>query len=107
MSDAPRRRAPRLSEVALLSESEREELRLRRLPRQPEYPLSFAQQDAWAQSRLHPSLNGGWCVQVSLSGPLDPAGFVRALQAAVDRHEALRTVFVATEGGAAQKVAEG
>ncbi len=58
-------------------------------------PLSFAQQRLWFLWNLEPDssayhLTGG----LAFSGALDGAALEAALQALVDRHEALRTVFV-------------
>ncbi len=62
-------------------------------------PLSFAQQRLWFLSRLEPSSTAYHSpVPVRLGGPLVPAALAGALQAVVDRHEALRTVFPSADG---------
>ena len=62
-------------------------------------PLSFAQQRLWFLARLEPSSTAYHSpVAVRLEGPLDPAALAAALQAVVDRHEALRTVFPTADG---------
>jgi amino acid adenylation domain-containing protein len=97
---------PRLSEVALLTDWEHEEIRLRRLPSRPAYPLSFPQRELWFATQRHPRLEGGWCAEVSVSGPLDTAAFLAAVRAAADRHEALRAAFATADGRTVQRIAE-
>ena len=72
------------------------------------FPLSINQRDMWFQSQIHsqPGLNNV-CVQVTLSGALNVEFFKLAWQAVVDRHEALRTVFIESEGVPYQKVLHG
>ncbi|MEW5929324.1 MAG: amino acid adenylation domain-containing protein, partial [Gemmatimonadota bacterium] len=75
------------------------------VPRDGPLPLSFAQQRLWFLHRLDP---GGLGYNVSfplrLRGPVDPRALRRALDELVARHEALRTVFAAVDGRAAQVV---
>jgi surfactin family lipopeptide synthetase A len=72
------------------------------------FPLSMNQRDMWFQSQIHsqPGLNNV-CVQVTLSGALNVEFFKLAWRAVVDRHEALRTVFIESEGVPYQKVLHG
>jgi len=70
-----------------------------------DYPVSHAQRRLWILDQLWTS---GAAYNLSaaylLSGPFDIAAFERAFTALVRRHEALRTVFVATEGDDAEAV---
>src|SRR5690606_22191185 len=73
--------------------------------RPPQLPLSHAQQRLWFIDRLEghsPEYNMPEAVR--LRGPLDVAALGRALQAMVDRHEALRTRFVELESGPVQLI---
>ncbi len=67
--------------------------------------LSFAQERLWVVDQLHPgtplyNVAGGF----RLRGPLDRAGLQRALDAVVERHEALRSRFVGSHGDVEQVV---
>ena len=68
-------------------------------------PLSFAQQRLWFIDQLEP---GGHVynlqVAMRLVGPLQVDALQRALDAVVQRHEALRTTFTATGGTPYQQV---
>jgi amino acid adenylation domain-containing protein/non-ribosomal peptide synthase protein (TIGR01720 family) len=69
------------------------------------FPLSLAQARLWILDQLAPgsvmyNLRGG----VRIRQALDPAAMQRALNAVVERHEALRTVFRVVDGGPAQLV---
>ncbi len=71
-------------------------------------PTSFAQERLWLIDQLDP----GQAVYNSalawrLTGPLDVPALARSLQRVVDRHEALRTVFVAVDGVPRQRVLDG
>jgi amino acid adenylation domain-containing protein len=84
----------RVSELEILTEAEREQLRLRPFPAQPFHPLTFNQWDIWLQCRLHSGRPYYNCFfAVTLSGPLQPEALRRSLQATIDRHDALRAVF--------------
>ena len=62
-------------------------------------PLSFAQQRLWLIDRLEPGRPlYNMPVALRVQGPLDGAVFALCLGEIVRRHEALRTVFAATEG---------
>ncbi len=69
------------------------------------YPLSMNQRDMWFQSQIHSEegLNNV-CVQVTMDGKLDVECFRGAWQAVVNRHSALRTVFIERDGVPYQKV---
>jgi amino acid adenylation domain-containing protein len=69
------------------------------------FPTSSGQRRLWLLDQLvpgSPAYNIGW--RVTLTGPLDRARLARALATVVDRHEALRTTFTATDGIPAQVV---
>jgi amino acid adenylation domain-containing protein/non-ribosomal peptide synthase protein (TIGR01720 family) len=75
------------------------------MPREGDLPLSFAQQRLWFVDQLAPgsplyNMSGA----LRIAGPLDAAALARALGEIVRRHEALRTVFPAAEGGAPAQV---
>ena len=70
----------------------------RRAPGDPA-PPSFQQQRLWFLDQLHPGnpvYNAA--LPMRLRGPLDVGALERAMQAVVDRHEALRTTFRANNG---------
>ncbi|MEW5926225.1 MAG: amino acid adenylation domain-containing protein [Gemmatimonadota bacterium] len=68
-------------------------------------PLSFAQQRLWFIDRLEPgSAAYNLAFPLRLRGALDARALARALTEVVRRHEALRTVFRAAEGGPVQVV---
>ncbi len=69
------------------------------------FPTSSGQRRLWLLDQLvpeSPAYNIGW--HVRLTGPLDRPRLERALATVVDRHEALRTTFDATDGVPAQVV---
>jgi len=63
-------------------------------------PLSFAQELVWLMDRASPGITA-WNVARAwrIRGPLDTAALQAALDALSARHEALRTVFTATDAG--------
>jgi syringomycin synthetase protein SyrE len=69
-------------------------------------PLSFAQARLWFLERME---SGGAAYHISwrehLSGALDRAALVRALDRMVQRHEALRTTFAEVDGEPVQRIA--
>jgi amino acid adenylation domain-containing protein len=70
------------------------------------FPLSFAQQRLWFLDQYEPESPEHNVPQgFRLTGSLSPAGLCRALQAIVDRHEALRTTFLAAGGEPRQVIA--
>jgi amino acid adenylation domain-containing protein len=72
---------------------------LRRIPRDGELPLSFPQLRQWFLVQLDPEApDYNLPLALRLNGPLRRDALESALNAIVERHEALRTTFVA-EGG--------
>ncbi|MFF7651508.1 non-ribosomal peptide synthase/polyketide synthase [Streptomyces sp. NPDC007983] len=70
-------------------------------------PLSFAQARLWFLHTLQPDEAGyNSAVALRLTGALDTAALSRALDALVERHEALRTVFEDGDGQPSQVVRE-
>jgi amino acid adenylation domain-containing protein len=64
-----------------------------------DYPLSFGQQRLWFLDRLEPG-SAAYNIPCAfrMTGPLDLAGFERAVNAITERHEVLRTSFHTVEG---------
>lgn len=70
-------------------------------------PLSFGQQSLWFLDRLAPNTSlYNTTMALRLSGQLDVAALQRSLDAVVERHESLRTVFVERDGQPEQVVQE-
>jgi amino acid adenylation domain-containing protein len=73
-----------------------------------DHPLTLNQRDFWLQSQLHySSAIDIDCVQVTIEGEVAATDFVAALQAAVDRQDALRAVFVENSGAPVQRTLAG
>jgi amino acid adenylation domain-containing protein len=74
-------------------------------PRGGELPLSFAQQRLWFIDQLQPG-SAAYNIPAALRirGPLDAAALERTLAETVRRHETLRTVFRAVDGGAVAEI---
>src|SRR2546423_10255168 len=82
-----------------------ETVRLERSVDRELFPLSMNQRDMWFQSQIHAQQGlNNVCVQVRLDGTLNVEFFRCAWQAVVTRHEALRTIFVESEGVPYQKI---
>ncbi|RNG18647.1 non-ribosomal peptide synthase/polyketide synthase [Streptomyces botrytidirepellens] len=109
----------RNSRASALPEEMREALRRRlagkagrtaaipRADRTQTLPLSFAQARLWFLHTLQPDEAGyNSAVALRLTGALDAAALSRALDALVERHEALRTVFEEGDGQPSQVVCE-
>jgi amino acid adenylation domain-containing protein len=74
-------------------------------PREGDVPLSFAQQRFWFVERMGEASNAYIMPQtLRLRGVLDADALRRALDALVERHESLRTVFPLRDGGPVQHV---
>src|SRR5205823_1453194 len=71
-----------------------------------ELPLSYAQQRLWFLDQLQPG-NSSYNIALALrlTGPLELEALEHSLNQIVDRHEALRTTFVAQEGRPQQVIA--
>src|SRR5205823_6926808 len=75
------------------------------MSREQELPLSFAQQRLWFLDQLQPG-NVAYTMPlaVKLEGRLDVAALQRSMQEMVQRHEGLRTTFVAQAGRPVQVI---
>jgi amino acid adenylation domain-containing protein len=72
-----------------------------------EFATSVAQRRLWFLEQLEPGTSTfNVPYRLRLAGDLDVQALRRALQAVVDRHEALRTTFAVRDGGPVQVVAE-
>src|SRR5579871_2713068 len=70
-----------------------------------QYPLSQGQQALWFLQQLAPESRAYSIARVlRLKGEMNPAALRRSFQLLVDRHAALRTVFVVVNGKPAQQV---
>ncbi len=77
-----------------------------RTPRDVPIPLSNAQQRLWFMQQRDPSSSAyHFTVAVRATGPLDGDSFEAALNAVVERHEALRTVFRIENGRVTPEIA--
>ncbi len=100
---SPERRAL----LALLLDSEPPTAVLRPRGAQDPQPLSFSQERMWLAERLAQGvLTGVATSRLTLRGPLDAVALERSLATIVQRHEVLRSSYIATEGGLQQVVAE-
>ncbi|MEM1366476.1 MAG: amino acid adenylation domain-containing protein [Cyanobacteria bacterium P01_H01_bin.15] len=74
-------------------------------PQLPErLPLSPAQQHLWVVQQLYPETTAYHIsTALELSGALNIPALIQSLQKIVERHETLRTVFVASEGQAPEQ----
>ncbi|MFO0958315.1 MAG: amino acid adenylation domain-containing protein [Isosphaeraceae bacterium] len=80
---------------------------LRPVPRSGDLPLSYAQQAMWFLDQLTPGLpTFNITAAARIRGPLDLDALGRAFAALVDRHEVLRTAFVARDGRPVQVIRE-
>jgi amino acid adenylation domain-containing protein len=76
-----------------------------RIPDAEYYPLSHAQRRLWVLSQFdEASIAYNMPVSLLIEGPLDRDALERALSTVVDRHESLRTTFVAVDGEPRQRV---
>jgi amino acid adenylation domain-containing protein len=93
-------------EAALSAEHHLELPPLTRVARGARMPLSFAQQRLWFLDQLDPG-NPLYNIPCTLRADfaLDLAALERSLNALVERHETLRTTFVASDGQPALKIA--
>lgn len=71
------------------------------------YPLTYAQQALWVEWKLNPTNTSyNTCVQLKLTGPLDPERFTQALYDVVRYFESFRTFFQETNGLPEQHIGE-
>jgi acyl carrier protein len=77
-----------------------------RLADRPHYPLSLGQEVQWFAYQMSLGKEGWWrpCGVLRMKGNLDRHALRLALQALVDRHEALRTSFVDVDGEPVQVI---
>jgi len=75
------------------------------IERKEPLPLSFAQQRLWFLDQLLPGLAlYNIPLALRLKGPLDTQALEKSLNALIERHESLRTVFPSLEGEAHQEI---
>ncbi|MFB6454149.1 non-ribosomal peptide synthase/polyketide synthase [Chitinophaga sp. Hz27] len=73
-------------------------------PREGKLPLSSAQQRLWFIDRMEGSVAYHMPLVLKLDGDLDVHALQSALKTIVDRHEALRTVFLEEDGEVSQHI---
>ncbi len=79
---------------------------LKRIPRDNELPLSYAQMGLWLFDQLEPcSAAYNIPVQHNLKGHFDRAAFEKSLTEILRRHEVLRTCYQRVDGRPVQKIA--
>ncbi len=79
---------------------------IRRIPRDGDLPLSFAQMRLWFLDQMDPgSALYNIPTAVRLQGDLNVAAIEEALNEIIARHEVLRTTFSSTDGVARQQIA--
>jgi amino acid adenylation domain-containing protein len=90
-------------ETALRGEQNLPAPPIKRYPRNGPFPTSFAQQRMWFFDQLKPG-NPFYNIPAALrlTGPLNQAVLKSSINHIIDRHEALRTTFAATEDGPVQ-----
>lgn len=71
------------------------------------YPLTYAQQALWVEWKLNPTNTSyNTCVQLKLTGPLDPERFTQSLYDVVRYFESFRTFLHETNGLPEQRIGE-
>src|ERR1700730_722031 len=91
---SPAKRALLEQRLRGVSDSSQVTRSIPRRPQQAHVPLSFAQQRLWFLEQLQPgNLSYSVSRHVRISGDVDCQALERALNAVVERHESLRTVF--------------
>src|SRR5437588_6560116 len=102
---SPAQRA--LLELRLMKKNRREQTTRHVIARQlKSAPLSYNQQGLWVLNQLMPGESVYHTPTAArLTGELDVEALKKALQAIVDRHDALRTTFVVVDGEPMQTIA--
>ncbi|MGH8549113.1 MAG: amino acid adenylation domain-containing protein [Methylococcales bacterium] len=94
--------APTIEQLAVAVDSARKEFlppAIQRTPREGPVPLSSAQQRIWFMNQIESDSSFyHFSTAVRIRGPLDIAGLEWSIAGIVERHEALRSIFVAREG---------
>ena len=68
-------------------------------------PLSYSQEQLWILTQLHPQLTAyNIPLRITIRGALQVGVLEQALNAVIDRHEVLRTVFESDDGNPEQRV---
>ena len=75
-----------------------EALPIRPVPREGPFPLSVTQMRFWLLDQLQPGSVSNLPYFFRITGPLDVAALRQSLQAVVNRHEVLRTIFPSQNG---------
>ena len=87
--------------------SEAEDFSLRRIPRDGNLRLSFAQRRMWFLHRLNPESTAYHIPTVMhLEGTLDPHAFLQSIREIIHRHESFRTRFYEVGGEPVQVIGE-
>ncbi|HET6376648.1 MAG TPA: condensation domain-containing protein, partial [Methylocella sp.] len=95
----------RQADAARRAASQACDLPVFRVPRDQALPLSHAQWRLWFMHQMDPANPlYHFPVAVRIRGPFDPALFEASLNAIVQRHEALRTVFKGEDGALHQEI---
>ncbi|HET6377221.1 MAG TPA: amino acid adenylation domain-containing protein [Methylocella sp.] len=104
--DAPTLAAfARQADAARRTASQACDLPVSRAPRDQALPLSHAQWRLWLMHQIDPANPlYHFPVAVRIRGPFDPSMFEASLNAIIQRHEALRTVFKGEEGAPRQEI---
>ncbi|MCD6571340.1 MAG: amino acid adenylation domain-containing protein, partial [Deltaproteobacteria bacterium] len=93
--------------IASLDSSEYKYRQIEVLPKQDHYELSHAQKRLWFLDQMAPdTATYNIPMAVVLEGDLDVGAMRDALQAVVDRHESLRTIFKDIEGNPVQVISD-
>jgi acyl carrier protein len=97
---------PTVAGLALLvGQSQRESVdAIESAPIQPDYPLSLAQQQVWLDQLMTPAAAYNVADALQFNEELDAGAVKTSFRALVDRHEILRTEFLAVEGEPRQHV---
>lgn len=82
-------------------------LAMTRAPRKEFMPVSYFQQQLWFLDQLHPGMTTyNMPLSFCLRGSLDVLALEGAINVIIERHESLRSTFVAVEGSPALRIAD-